>query len=404
VTSSADFSLWRIAVPAFGPTFVWAIGSGAMTPMIPVVALQRGASVQHAAGMVAIQLVSEFLCAFPASFLLDRIGERYCLVLAGLVTSAACTATWLTSSLTIMAISMACLGPANALLLLARSSYLANAAPPQSRGRAMSMLGGTYRLGTLIGPLGCAPALARWGTGAAFAIAATTGVATAVISWSVDLVALESGSCEHSTVTALQVVREQRRVLLTVGVGVVALGLARSARSTVVPLWATAIGLAPAEISLAFGIAAAVEVAVFYPASVAMDRCGRTWVAVSVAWACGLGLVILPMTEALSGLVVVSALMGLGNGLGAGIIMTLGTDAAPARGRTQFLGLWRVMSLVGHNGASIVVAVLSALATLAAASVSLGVVALLGGAWLWHWVPQYDPRNKWGPADPDVSG
>ena len=84
--------------------------------------------------------------------------------------------------------------------------------------------------------------------------------------------------------------------------------------------------------------------------------------------------------------------MGVGNGLGSGIVMTLGADAAPAVGRAPFLGVWRLLSLVGHNGAALVVGAVAAVATIGAASVVVGLLTLVGGAWLARWLPEYDPR------------
>ena len=40
-------------------------------------------------------------------------------------------------------------------------------------------------------------------------------------------------------------------------------------------------------------------------------------------------------------------LAGIGNGLGSGIVLTLGADLAPADERSRFLGVWR---LVGDCG------------------------------------------------------
>ena len=73
--------------------------------------------------------------------------------------------------------------------------------------------------------------------------------------------------------------------------------------------------------------------------------------------------------------------------------MTLGVDAAPTQGRAAFLSLWRTLSLVGHNGAAILVAAITAMASLAASAVFVGALALGGAAWLARWLPEYDPRR-----------
>jgi hypothetical protein len=56
--------------------------------------------------------------------------------------------------------------------------------------------------------------------------------------------------------------------------------------------------------------------------------------------------------------------------------------------------VWRLISLVGHNGASIVVAIVAAVASIGVASVAVGLLTLVGGAWLARWVPEYDPRRR----------
>src|SRR4028118_1976007 len=47
---------------------------------------------------------------------------------------------------------------------------------------------------------------------------------------------------------------------------------------------------------------------------------------------------------------------GGGTGLGSGIVMTRGSDFAPAIGRAEFLGVWRLVSDVGTAGGPLVVA------------------------------------------------
>jgi hypothetical protein len=129
-----------------------------------------------------------------------------------------------------------------------------------------------------------------------------------------------------------------------------------------------------------------------------MDRHGRVFVAVPVTLLLGLGLLALPLTTTLAGVGALALLMGVGNGLGSGIVMTLGADAAPTAGRAPFLGVWRLISLVGHNGAALVVGAVAAVATIGAASVTVGLLTLVGGAWLARWVPEYDPRRRVGAA------
>lgn len=401
-----EFSLRRIAVPAYGPTALWSVGMGATTPVLALSARHLGASVGLAALFVGIATVSELAFAVPAGVVVDRIGERRALVIAGVADAAAAALAMLAPSLWTLGVAVALSGPTGAVFLLARQSYLTAAAPVHLRARAMSTLGGIGRVGMFVGPLLGAPIVARWGPQAAFGVAVAGGLSAALLALrSPDLGAherLADAGAERVRVT--EVVRRHRGVLLTVGLGVLAIGLARSSRIVVVPLWAEHVGLDAATTSLVFGLAAFVEVVLFYPAGSLMDRRGRVWVALPVTVFLGLGLLVLPLTSTLVGVGAVAVAMGVGNGLGSGIVMTLGADAAPAEGRAAFLGVWRLLSLVGHNGASLVVGAIAAVASIGMASVTVGALTLLGGAWLLRWLPRYDPRRRAAASRADEAG
>ncbi len=396
VGEDAQFSLRRIAVPAFGPSVLWSVGAGAVLPVVALSARGLGASVGLAALFVGLTAASEFAAAVPAGVLVERIGERRALVAAGTLDAVACALALVAPSLWVLGVAVCLMGPTGAIFLLARQSYLTAAAPVAVRARAMSTLGGVTRIGLFVGPLIGAPVVARWGPQAAFAVAVVAGLLAAGLALATpDLGAHhERLSAQHVRVPVKQVVRQNRRVLLTVGLGVLAIGLARSSRVVVVPLWAEHIGLDAAQTSLVFAAAALVEVVLFYPAGTVMDRKGRVWVAVPVTLLLGLGLLALPFTTTVAGVATLALLMGVGNGLGSGIVMTLGADAAPTAGRAPFLGVWRLISLVGHNGAALVVGAVAAVATIGAASVTVGLLTLVGGAWLARWVPEYDPRRR----------
>jgi MFS family permease len=402
VERAEEFSLRRIAVPAFGPSVIWSVGAGAVLPVVALSARGLGASVGLAALFVGITTLSEFAAAVPAGVLVERIGERRALVLAGALDAVACALALVAPSLWVLGLAVLLMGPTGAVFLLARQSYLTAAAPVALRARAMSTLGGVTRIGLFVGPLLGAPVVARWGPQAAFGVAVVAGALAAGLA----LLTPDLGAhhqrlgADRERVPVRRVVRQHRRVLLTVGLGVLAIGLARSSRVVVVPLWAEHVGLDAAQTSLVFAAAAFVEVVLFYPAGTVMDRHGRVWVAAPVTLLLGLGLCVLPFASTLAGIGAIALLMGVGNGLGSGIVMTLGADAAPAAGRAPFLGVWRLLSLVGHNGAAIVVGAVAAVATIGVASVTVGLLTLAGGAWLVRWLPEYDPRAR-SPKAPD---
>jgi MFS family permease len=84
--------------------------------------------------------------------------------------------------------------------------------------------------------------------------------------------------------------------------------------------------------------------------------------------------------------------MGVGNGLGAGVIMTLGADASPPVGRAQFLGAFRLFADAGSGAGPFMVAAVTAVAGLGPAVLFMGLVGW-GAA---------TAMNRWIPARPQV--
>jgi MFS family permease len=162
----------------------------------------------------------------------------------------------------------------------------------------------------------------------------------------------------------------------------------RSARQAIIPLWGDAIGLNASQISLIFSASSAVEMLVFYPVGKLMDRKGRKWAAIPCLVLLSLGMALVPLTSTFTQLLLLGLFMGFANGLGSGINMTLGSDLSPALGRSQFLGMWRLITDLGTAGGPLLVAVVTALASLGAAPVVIGGVGIAGAVVMWRAVPE----------------
>ena len=75
---------------------------------------------------------------------------------------------------------------------------------------------------------------------------------------------------------------------------------------------------------------------------------------------------------------------------GSGIVMTLGADAAPTEGRSQFLGAWRLCGDIGNTGGPLLVGAVAAVAPLATACLVVGVLGLAGAGWVGLWTRRVD--------------
>ncbi|WP_232667399.1 MFS transporter [Pseudonocardia sp. TRM90224] len=378
----------------FLPAMVFEIGNGAVAPIVAITALELGASPGVAGFLVALLGIGQLVGDLPAGSLAARVGDRRAMVVAGSLSVVAMLGCLLAPSLVLFGACLFLLGGCNSTFYLARQSYLTEVAPVGLRARAMSMLGGSHRVGLFIGPFVGAAVIAMTTLHAAYVVAIVTGALTIlllVVVPDIETTPRPAALRTGGGVGLLETLRTHRRLLGTLGVAVLAVGATRAARQVVLPLWAVHLGLGAAETSIVFGIAGAVDMALFYPAGKVMDGFGRLAVAVPSMLILGAATAVLPLTGEIVGLTVVAMVMSLGNGIGSGIMMTLGADAAPPGNRLRFLSMWRLMSDTGNALGPVVVSVIAGVWALAAGIVAVGGVGLLAAAGLARWAPRYSP-------------
>jgi MFS family permease len=118
----------------------------------------------------------------------------------------------------------------------------------------------------------------------------------------------------------------------------------------------------------------------FHPAGGVMDRFGRRWVALPSVLILAAGLALLPLAHSFGTRTAVAVVLGIGNGIEAGLVMTLGADSAPPDARAQFLGGWRLTADLGNAAGPILIGAITLVAPLGVAAVVMGAGAL-GGIW-----------------------
>lgn len=400
------------AFQIYAPSAVYSVGLGALTPAMAPAATAFGASVALAAASVVLVGLGSLAANAPAAWLASRAGERTTIIVSawagtlGALLTLAAVAGWLPVSaetgLGILMAGLVVVGMAGAGFNLARQSYLAVAVPGTHRARAMSTLGGTIRLGLFAGPFLGAGLQTLLGLQGAFVAAVAAMALAAGLSFTIRDLALP-GPPQHRGPTPATdsqpdltgqpagrpagrpprptmrwLARRHRRVLLTSGIGVVCLAAARASRSAVIPLWATELGLSPAAASAVYGLSGLADLLMFYPSGLMMDRRGRRVVAVSCLAGLALGTALVPVTGSPWWFAAVALLVGLGNGFGSGIVMTLGADYSPPDGRPQFLALWRLQSDAGMLGGPAVLSVVTGLVGLAAGIWAVAAIAAVG--------------------------
>lgn len=390
--SAQEFRFRDIWLVAYGPSIVSAIGHGAIMPVLALRARDLGADVSTAAFIVALTGVGMLLASLPAGALVARIGERRALVAAGFVDAGAMAFAALTDSVLGLALGVLLSGVCWTLFLIARQGFMIDVVPVTHRARAMSLLGGSYRIGVLIGPLIGAGLIRLTDLTSVFWLGAVMSVLASLLAATMPDLGEEKRAHARSAghLGVWTVIAAHRRVLATLGSAVVILGMSRSLRLSLLPLWADHIGLSASTTSLIFAGAAALDVAFMWPGGWLMDTRGRMVVAVPVVLSMAVACLLLPLATSAVGVALVMALIAAGNGLGSGIVMTLGADASPDEGRSQFLGAWRLCGDIGNTGGPLLVGAVAAVAPLATACLVVGALGVAGTGWVGYWTRRVD--------------
>lgn len=399
------------------PTVLFSLGEGAVLPLIPVIAANMGADVASAA-LVASALVIGQLCGnLPAGWAVARIGERMTMVLAGVLSMLAVVGMAVAPILAAFAAAVFVLGFCAAAFGLARHAFMTTRVPIAFRARALSLLGGSFRLGVFIGPFVTAALLQIFGDESAsiwFFLGCLIVMVVLVIFGpdpektiapiaSSPALAEDSGEAVTGSIPTVERVgifrtmRDHRGVLGRLGLAAASLSAVRSARQVVLPLWGVSLGLDAQTIALVVGVSGAIDFALFYASGQVMDRFGRLWAAMPAMVLMGAGFVVLSFTHdgdaAVLWFGMLAAVLGVGNGLSSGILLTLGADVAPKSDPAAFLGSWRTLTDAGGAVAPLLISGVTAIASLSLATGVIGVVGLLGAVGFIRWIPRFSPRR-----------
>lgn len=409
-TSEGPFRWRSVILVALLPTVLFSIGQGAVIPVLPSIAGDVGASLAVAGLIGAALMFGELLGDIPSGVLVARIGERGAMLGAAALATVGTAVAWLAPNPLVLGIGVLVLGIGAAVFALARHALLTTYVPLAYRARALSTLGGTFRLGMLIGPfLGAATIQLTGSVESVFGIqiAACAAAAVVLIFWgdperAFDVTGAlpQTGSIEVQAEARglFATLRAKRRILLTLGAGSMLVAALRASRAVVLPLWAVSIGLDETTTSLIIGVAGVVDFSLFFAGGWIMDRFGRMWTAVPSMLGLGVGHLVLAFTHDVAGaavwFVVVAIFLSLANGIGAGILMTLGADLADRRNPAPFLGAWRFTNDAGAAASPLLVAGIAAVAPLSVAVGVLGVLGLAGALALRVFIPRYLPHSR----------
>ncbi|PPF74751.1 MFS transporter [Pseudoclavibacter sp. Z016] len=413
-----EATLAQVTLLALLPSFVFAIGEGAIIPIIPTVAVSLGAGIELAGFIAGSLMIGQMIGDLPAGAVVQRLGEKRAMLaalgvsLVGILLCAFAVAPWM------LLVGVVIIGISAANFNLARHAFLTTYVPLRYRARVLSTLGGVFRAGFFVGPfiiagilvLFDAPQYGFW----VFVVCGAVAALILLFAPDPETVARPSHSAKvpvsagdggagagvPERLGVFATIRANAGVLVRLGTGAGIMAALRAARNVMLPLWALSIGMDTASAVLVIGVSAGVDFALFFVSGWVMDRFGRVWGAVPALLGLGAGFLTLAFTHDLVGdaaqqwFTVLAIWLGFANGIGSGILMTLGADLAPRQDPAPFLGAWRLITDSSAASVPVIVAVATAVVSISFTSGMLGVLGFVGAALMGWQIPKHVPRQR----------
>ncbi|HEX2032885.1 MAG TPA: MFS transporter [Chloroflexota bacterium] len=379
-------------MPVYVPTLLLSIGQGILVPILPLYAQDFGVNFSLVSVAVAAAGLGTLIGDVPSGVMLERYGRKPVMVVGTIALALATLALVFLRFYPALVVLRLLAGVGTAMWNISRMAYLTDVVPMQDRGRALSTFGGVSRIGTFVGPAVGGFIASLFGLTAPFYVAALLAGGAALIS--IFFIA-ESRRHEPGAPNSVRwnvvgrVAKEHWRELGTAGSAQIFAQMIRAGRQIIVPLYGrNVLGLDVAQIGSIVSISSAVDMSLFLPAGILMDKLGRKFASVPSFVVLAIGMALVPLATDYFGLLVATCVMGLGNGIGSGTMMTLGADLAPRRATGEFLGMWRLIGDVGASAGPLVVGGMADLVGLTLGAAGLSGVGLLAAATLLLFVPE----------------
>ena len=403
----------QLLYAVYVPTFILAFCQGMLALLLPVYVIDLGLSFSLIGLVLAGYGIGTLIGDLPAGGIQDRIGNRRSMTIGICVMGLGMLALSQSERVVMLVLCGISIGAGAALWNVSRHAYLANNTLNASRGRAISIFGGVNRIGMFAGPITGGYLSAEAGMQTAFAFCGVIALLALIFPFLFvrdgqgELPPEQRTSMGRSYRHLLSYLRSNGWLVTPAGFGMICAQTIRAGRQTIIPLYAaTVLGLDVDKIGLVMGIAAAVDMSMFYPAGYVMDRFGRKFAYVPSFLLQALGMALIPLTGSFAALLAVTSLIGFGNGLGSGTMLTLGADLAPPKGEGMgaFLGLWRLIGDTGHTSAPIIVGTIADALSLVPSIYVIAIIGLGSGSILGLFVPETLKKPSAVGAEPAASG
>ena len=346
-----DFKLRKIIIAVYIPAFLTSFCMGMLAPTIPAKVDLIGGTAFIIGLAVGAQGLGEAFFSIPTGLLINKFGNKKIMLIGMAGLSISGSLSGLFQNNLALYFALFSLGTFYGFFSLSRHSFMTQIVPSEYRGKAFSRFGGINRIGWFFGPVIGGFTAGSIGIDIPFYIISVVALFTTILIFFTTEPTNENliQSNEIKPPTFKETILENKKSFTIGGSGHFIMQFLRQCRHVLIPIWAFSIGLGVEELGLIQSISAAIDMTLFYPVGLIMDKYGRKWTSVPSIILLSLGFIFMTYVDSFNGLMLVGLLLGFANGLGSGAMLTLGSDLSPKNQPGSFLGIWRLFGWSGNS-------------------------------------------------------
>tara|TARA_B100001287_G_scaffold240485_1_gene214905 strand:- start:797 stop:1969 length:1173 start_codon:yes stop_codon:yes gene_type:complete len=346
-----DFKLRKIIIAVYIPAFLTSFCMGMLAPTIPAKVDLIGGTAFIIGLAVGAQGLGEAFFSIPTGLLINKFGNKKIMLIGMAGLSISGSLSGLFQNNLALYFALFSLGTFYGFFSLSRHSFMTQIVPSEYRGKAFSRFGGINRIGWFFGPVIGGFTAGSIGIDIPFYIISIVALFTTILIFFTTEPTNENliQSNEIKPPTFKETILDNKKSFTIGGSGHFIMQFLRQCRHVLIPIWAFSIGLGVEELGLIQSISAAIDMTLFYPVGLIMDKYGRKWTSVPSIILLSLGFIFMTYVDSFNGLMLVGLLLGFANGLGSGAMLTLGSDLSPKNQPGSFLGIWRLFGWSGNS-------------------------------------------------------
>ena len=346
-----DFKLRKIIIAVYIPAFLTSFCMGMLAPTIPAKVDLIGGTAFIIGLAVGAQGLGEAFFSIPTGLLINKFGNKKIMLIGMAGLSISGSLSGLFQNNLALYFALFSLGTFYGFFSLSRHSFMTQIVPSEYRGKAFSRFGGINRIGWFFGPVIGGFTAGSIGIDIPFYIISIVALFTTILIFfttePTNENSIQSNEIAHPTFK--ETILDNKKSFTIGGSGHFIMQFLRQCRHVLIPIWAFSIGLGVEELGLIQSISAAIDMTLFYPVGLIMDKYGRKWTSVPSIILLSLGFIFMTYVDSFNGLMLVGLLLGFANGLGSGAMLTLGSDLSPKNQPGSFLGIWRLFGWSGNS-------------------------------------------------------